>query len=181
MTWASNSTPTDQELYLADNLSIAKTKNKFGSTNMTRLGICTKLPTNADTSFPIKLNMVFVCDNNTSGDIEWRIRYAVTIDGSNIYHNTTDAPADAAGVLSVTKITSIGTNKKDMDIRETINVDVSTFSANPSDGKDCVLWVSIERDADVSNTNDTYAGSASLALITSSYVCWNNGNHLLGF
>ena len=95
-TYLSNSTPGSQEIFLSDNLSVSKSNNKFADGAVTRIGLNTYMKTCTDTSFPIKLKFAFMGDNNTAGDVEWKVRYAYTTSGSSIYHNTTDAPAEEA-------------------------------------------------------------------------------------
>ncbi len=146
-TYPSNSTPGSQEIFLSDNLSVSKSNNKFADGAVTRIGLNTYMKTCTDTSFPIKLKFAFMGDNNTAGDVEWKVRYAYTTSGSSIYHNTTDAPAEASGVTTVTKISSIASSNKDKDIREVIKLNIEDINVNPSSGDEHILWISLEREA----------------------------------
>nr|QBK88863.1 MAG: hypothetical protein LCMiAC01_05450 [Mimivirus LCMiAC01] len=180
-TYPSNSTPVSQEIFLSDNLSVKKIDNKFADSVVTRIGLSTYIKKCTDTSFPIKLKFAFVGDSDTAGDVEWKVRYAYTTSGSSVYHNTTDAPSEASGVTTVTKISSIAINSSDKDIREVIEMNIEDINVNPSSGDEHILWVSLERDASGGNANDTYTGAVSIIQLKGVYVSWSDSGHILAY
>nr|QBK89447.1 MAG: hypothetical protein LCMiAC02_05420 [Mimivirus LCMiAC02] len=180
-TYPSNSTPGSQEIFLADNLSVAKIDNKFADGSVTRIGLSTYVKICTDTSFPIKLHFAFMGDSDTTGDVEWKVRYALTTSGSSVYHNATDAPSEASGVTTVTKISSIAVNSKNKDIREVIELNIENINVNPSSGDEHIMFISLERDASGGNSNDTYPGAVSIFALKGVYVSWSESGHILSY
>ncbi|QKF94650.1 hypothetical protein QKU48_gp1192 [Fadolivirus algeromassiliense] len=180
-TYTSNSSSSNQEVFIGKNISMAKINNKFASGSLTRLGFCMKLPNDIDTSFPIKLNIALVTDNIATGNIDWIVRYDITKSDDSVYLNSGDAPTNSPNVTVVEKITTIPANNNNKDIRETISLDINKILPYSSNNPRYILWIGLERDATISNTNDTYSGSASIIMINSEYVSWNCGGHLNGF
>lgn len=179
--YTSTSFLQDQNLFITNILNIGGIKNKFIDGSSTKFGFCVNIPIDIDTSFPAKLNLAFICDSNISGNINWTLYYSTTNPMNNIYLNSSDAPFDNSNVVTIEKITNINSNQNNMDLREFINIDIHNISSFPSDGHEPILWIFLERNADISNTNDTYDGSVSLSLLKMTYVSWNNGGHIIGF
>ena len=181
-TYPSNSTVTNQEVYIGDNLSISKTYNKFDNDIISRIGMSGFLPVYIDTSFPIKLKLVYVLNSSTSGNIELVIKYAYTKAGSNIYHNSTDAPSEPTGVKTLTKVIPIAVDKNDIEIREEISINIEDINPNSSvvGGKN-ILWISLSRNSTTGNSNDTYQGSLSIVQMNFVYIAWGSGGHILSY
>jgi hypothetical protein len=175
----SNANAGTQELFLAKNLSVSRIKNVFTAATLCRLGLTSFIPMNIDTSFPIKLCVSYIVDNDTAGDIEWKLRWACSELDSNIYRNSTDAPTDAPNVNLTTNIMSIPATKKDTERRSEFLITVQKMGVNLQGSPPHQLWISLERNAGVSS--DTYTGSVSLIQVHCKIVTWSEGCHLLTY
>jgi len=164
---------TISNLYLASNIEIRSMVLPTGV--ITRLNLSTVLPTDLDTSFPLKLELGFIGDHATSGDVDWMLRYVISRTGDTIYHDLNDAPVDHSNVKTVQNTTSIA--NPDIDTRQVLLIQLSDYSTNPSDGMKNVLNLSLER----TGTTDTYAGSVYLIVSKCTYVSYIVGTHLLSF
>ncbi len=178
-TYVSDSTLGNQELFVTPTISIASKNNVFAAATVARIGFRFKMPIEIDTSFPIKLNIAFVCNNAAAGDIQWTLRYTYTESGNALFLNSTDAAASTATVITNTKITTLGINQNNKDLREVISMDIHTIPANPSNQDKYILFVTLERDA--TNVNDTYPGDVALFSLDGIYIIWSQGGHILGF
>jgi hypothetical protein len=179
--YSSNSSPTDNEIFIAKNLSIGLVKNVFTDGTLTRIGFCHRMATDIDISFPIKLNLAFIVNNPNVGNINFTLRYGFTTVGNAIFLNSTDAPTDGPNTITMQHIVNVASNTNNIDLRTTISMDVHTIPPNPSSGAKYIIFISLERNAIVDNTVDTYDGNVYLLMIDSSYVSWCDGGHLLGF
>ncbi len=175
----SDTTLGDQELFITPTISIGAKNNVFPSSTLARIGFRFKMPIEIDTSFPIKLNIAFVCNNATAGDIRWVLRYTYTENNNAMFLNAIDAAASTAVVITNTKITTVGTNQNNMDLREVVSMDIHTVPANPSNSYKYILFVTLERDP--TDVADTYPGDVALFSLDGIYVIWSQGGHILGF
>ena len=85
----------------------------------------------------------------------------------------------SAGEKNASTIISI--TSADIEHRGEIEIDLNNTNPNPVSGQPTMLWLSLERDATVGNTNDTYLGSVSLIQLSVPYVSWCTGGHLDSF
>jgi hypothetical protein len=180
-TYLSDTTLEDQDLYITPTINISPKNNVFSAGVLSRIGFRFKMPIEIDTSFPIKINLAFVCNNVNAGNIEWKIRYTYTTNGNDMFLNSTDADASSANVITTTKITVVGSNQNNKDLRDTISMAIHTIPGNPSTNNKYILFASLERDAVVSNTNDTYPGDVAIHMMDGVYVTWLQGGHILGY
>jgi len=173
----------NKELFLSKTLSIGKKNNTFAFDALSKIGIGGFLPEDIDISFPIKIRLSFIGDSNTAGDVEWKIDMSHTIVDSDIFDNSIDAPTNPSNNTTTTIITSIPINKKNKEIRETLPVNIYELYVNPKpdDGDQSHLWMNLQRDAQVSNTNDTYPGNIYIVNFEIKYIRWCSGDHLLSF
>lgn len=182
--YPSSSIVGDKELFVNPKISILRTNNVYAHGQKIRLGLRSLLPRKMDNSFPMKIEMAFVgcksLDNlNISGDVHWKLRYAVTSEDSPVYTDINDVPVDAQEHKEVVVITRLSNSNR--DTRSKFIVPLSSIDVNPISGNNIILWASIERDATVDNPQDTYDGDIAISLLKCSYVSWNDGSHLLGF
>ena len=176
--YPSNCSPISQEIFLADNLSIAIPNNVFSAGNVIRLGFNFKMPIEIDTSFPLKFNLSFIGSTGATGNVNWNLRYTYSAMGTGLYLNPNDTQVNPnPNIKIVSKITSISTNN--CDLRETICLDIHHIPANPSSSDKYIFYGTLERDA--TSITDTYLGNIILAMCDCNYVVWCNGGHLLGF
>lgn len=172
------STTSSNDLYLDTSLYLSRTNNVFVTNVLTQLGFNFKMPIQIDTSFPIKLNLSFVVNNATSGDIAWTLRYTYSTANTPIYLDVNDVVANTS-IITINKVTTIAVNKNNKDLRETINIDVHTIPANPSTNINYIFYGMLERNAGVGS--DTYAGNVVITHMDCNYIAWSTGGHLLGF
>lgn len=172
------SNTTSNELYLDTSLYVSRANNVFSAGVMTALGFNFKMPIQIDTSFPIKLNLSFVVNDASSGDIEWTLRYTYTTAESPIYLDIDDVVPNTT-IITINKVTTINVNKNNRDLRETVDIDVHTIPANPSTNINYIFHGTLERNAGIGN--DTYPGKVVIAHMDCNYIAWSTGGHLLGF
>jgi hypothetical protein len=166
------SSTTDQNLYIDQSLMIGLKNNTFPAGSDAKIGLILTLPISTDTSFPYKLNLSYIGDNDTDGTIEWKIRYFITTNNSNVYKNFSDAPELIS--TSITKTQTI--TDKNQTYQSLIPLDISGAQLISTSPKN-ILWITIQR----LSQNDTYSGSIHLSNINSTYVEWCQGIHLLSF
>ncbi len=177
--YPSNASSGNQAFYLDENISMMKYNNIFPTGSLNRIGFNFKMPTSIDISFPIKLNLSFIGDNTSVGDVEWVFRYTYTKEDSPIHLTLLDSQNNPnPNVMTITKITNLLANQDNRDKRDTINIDVHTIPGNPS-GVNHIFYGTLERNAGVNL--DTYPGNIILAHMDANYVSWAHNGHLLGF
>lgn len=173
----SNTSPANQSLFISSDIGVNYTTNVFSSGVLTRLGLIVNIPRNMDTSFPLKLSLMFIGDSGTSGNVSWTIRWAFTNSTSNVYHLITSAPTSAPGESNIVQSSTVTTI--DTTIKQNFLLQFTTLSSNVLTDDINLCWISIERNAAPSNTNDTYSGNISLIDIKAFYIIWSNGGHIL--
>lgn len=178
--YPSNSLPGSNELFMDNTLSLIKPNNVFTSNNLIRLGFNFKMPIQIDTSFPIKLNLSFVGDNSTSGNVYWTVRYCYCTENDPIYLNITDATNNPnVSILTINKTTIINASQNNKDLRQTIDIDVHAIPANPSTNVNYIFYAVLERNANVGS--DTYLGNIIMSYMDCNYISWSGGGHILGY
>jgi hypothetical protein len=92
---AANDSPSNQDLWVGDNIGVGRIENEFQNGTTDRAGFLTPLPADCDTSCHVKFKWS-IASNSSGGNIRWVIRYAWTSEGDAIYDTTTNAPTVAA-------------------------------------------------------------------------------------
>lgn len=179
MTEPANSTPDSQDVYLSDQLGVGRVNNKFKDNTTDRIGLNEFLPTDLDTSFPVKIKFSIVGDTAATGNVEFIARWNVSNNGSNIYRTTAAAPTSSSGEKSASTIIAMAA--ADVAYRGEIVVDLAGVNPNPSNGQPDLLWLSIERNATGGNTADTYAGNVTIVQMGVYYIKWRDGGHITGY
>jgi hypothetical protein len=175
------SLPSSQELFFAPGLTSSKLYNIFANSALTRVGFSFKMPIEIDISFPIKINIGFVCDDPTEGNIEWILKYTYSNTNTNVYLNNIDAQTNPnPNTITITKITQILSNTNKTNLNEVIVIDCSTISSNPSTNDKYHFYGTLTRDA-TTKVTDTYTGNVTLIGVDYDYVIWSSGGHLLSF
>ena len=181
-TFPSGMVTSAQEFFFASNLSIAKPNNVFSHGSLVRLGFSFKMPIDIDTSFPIKFNIGFVCNNVASGNVFWTIRYVYSPANGGIYLTSADAQNNPNANIIIATITSaITANQNNQDLRAVISLNVSTFPASLSSSDKYIFYGVLERNSTVSNANDTYPGSVYLSGLDANYCSWCNFGKVINF
>lgn len=175
------SLPASQELFFAPGLNSSKTYNIFADSVLTRVGFSFKMPIGIDISFPIKINIGFVCDSSSAGNVEWTLRYTYSNTNTNVYLNSTDAQTTPnPDMVTITKITSIASSTNKTNLNDTITIDCSSISSNPSTTDKYYFYGTLTRDA-TTKVTDTYVGNIVLIGLDCDYVIWSSGGYLSGF
>lgn len=166
-----NDSPSNQDLYVGDNLAVGRIENLFTNNATDRIGMLTPLPTTVDTSCPISFKWS-VRSTEGGGNIAWVIRWAYTSEGSSVYTSVLDAPATAVNQQTITYTTAAPTAANitkwysvDLDISEMVSRRSGTNFPD-------TLWLSIER-----TSGDTHGGEVALIAIKAEYVKWCLGGH----
>jgi len=168
------SSPADQDVYVSDNLSMGRRENRFQDGVVDQQGLVGYLPIDLDTSCPISMKFSFITDDNTAGNVMWRLHWGYTTDGDSVYRSTSAAP-------------TVGPNERIMeavlpaplfrDVQATLEmpIDVSELVSRRDSARGDMLWVTMERIGN--NALDTHAGDVSIIQLQASYTSWSNGGH----
>lgn len=165
-----NSSLNSQDLHLSSTLFANCTGNQFISGQNSRVTALCRLPENADTSFPIKLEVVFMVTDSAAGDIRLAVHRAVSVEGSSVH---TTATGMVASETSDIYTVSIGSNEESTVKAVRYSVDIS--DALPR-GTCSLLWLNLERQG--ADAADTYGGTMNVIDIFGLYVVWCSGGHL---
>jgi hypothetical protein len=179
MTEPANSSPDNQDVYMSDKLGVGRVENRFKDNTVDRIGLNEFLPTDIDTSFPIKIKFTVIGDTGTDGDAEFVARWNFTNAGDAIYRTTTAAPTSSTGEQSNSTIITI--EEADTSYRGEIQVSLAGTNPNPSNGQPDLVWLTIERDATGGNGNDTYPGNVTVVQMGVYYIKWRDGGHITGY
>lgn len=179
ITKPNNSSPGNQTIYLSDNMGMGLTDNNFQDGSLDRIAFNGLLPQDIDFSFPIKVKVVYMGSSNSSGDVEWFVKFVNTNVGTGVYMTTMPAPTDHADTVTTTKITNIGVNTSETEQRETFEMQLTNINPRPAIGEEDMLWISIERNG--AGSNDTYSGDIALVQINLFYIKWCEGGHILDY
>jgi len=173
--------PTSQEIFFSPGLSSSKNYNVFANLALTRVGFSFKMPIEIDISFPIKLNIGFVCEDPSDGYIEWVLNYTYSNTNTDIYLNSTDAQTNPnPNSLTLSKLTQVFSNTNKANLNDVIVIDCSTISSNPSTNNKYYFYGTLSREA-TTKVTDTYNGNVTLISVDYDYVVWSSGGHLLSF
>lgn len=173
-----NTTPTNYDIFLSDNLVMNRSGNRFPNGSTTRVGFNSLMPYELDTSFPIKIQWDSVGNSDNAGDVYWVIRWGKSTIGSNIYNNDTDAPSTVLGEKSSTHTHSIGAGKKDTHLICIEYISVNDMNFRNSTSND-IFWVTIERQG--GHASDTYDGDIGIIQLSAFYIKWCEGGHITMF
>jgi len=165
-------TVENTEIFMDSNLSSSVVK-EFPDGVLSKISTISKLPTNLDIGFPLKVNFSIIGDNNTPGDVYFKVYYGKTNTNSSVFLTSTLTNNEQ----SLTKVVSIAESQK--ETRGTFSLDVSKFLTNLSTGENDLLWLTIERDG--TNIEDTYSGNIFLIHSDVKYIKFYSGGHILSF
>lgn len=177
---ASTTVVYDQDFFITDTYSFDKKNNSFPNSVDTIYAFNTYLPYDIDTSFPIKLKVAFVVDAPFSGEIEWKINWKYTNNGDPVYLNMMDAPSTDSSITTISYISTIDSNQNNLDLRATLDIQIDNIAPIDPNSEN-LLWIFFERDATMSNTTDTFAGTANIIQLFAQYVSWRSGGYLENF
>jgi hypothetical protein len=181
--WQSFSTsgnaPASQDVYLSDNLDVGRTFNRFADGAIDRVAMAVYLPTDIDTSCPVRLVLSFAPNGAVNGNVEWRFRWASSKSGDAIYASAAAAPPTAPDEQTVTLVVPILAAQVFTQVDCAIDIPIPRLTSKlPGSVAGRLLWLSIERNATAGNPADTYANDIIMAQLGLYYTAWSSGEHV---
>ena len=167
----------NQNFHVFKNIFTKKNNNSLKSNILSILCVENLIPPNIDISFPLKIKIIYVVDNNSPGNIQIILTYLFTTVNSNIFLNDIDIPTDVSTTNSIVKNINIPANSKNKELHDEIIINISNIDLT----NECILWLKLERDACVHNVSDSYPGNFNIIKFIGKYVAWCSGNHFLSF
>lgn len=168
-----NSSPSNQDIFISDNVAVGRTENKFTNGATDRIGFNAYLPLDLDTSSPVKFRWSVITDNSGGGDISWAIRWAYSTDGDSVYENTGSAPTTGANEQQINLSSAAPTVDSTQKTYE-VSLDISNMISRRETGSfGDVLWITLER-----TVGDTHAGNVSVINLRAFYTKWCEGGHI---
>jgi len=171
---STNETPSDGTTYISKSLSVGSSNTIFGPYKISRTSVNYYVPTNMDTSIPVKLIWSWM-NNQTGGFVRWVVRHAYTNDGDSIGETPPSVPEQSNNeqIQVLTQSISL-TNKQQTNIAY---LAFPNATARPENGKaPSLLWISLERDG--IDPGDTNEGSVYMININMRYAAWRTGEFL---
>jgi hypothetical protein len=179
VTWgsfqAANASPGNQDVYLADNIGVGRSENLFEEEAIDRQALVQFAPQNLDTSSKLKIVFSFAGDSSSSGDVLFKVRWAKSATGSDVYDNTGDAPGTAPGEKIFSGLFSFASNNDDIQKCVSVPIDFPSLLLDNTDSCPESLWVSFERTG--TDGSDTYPGDVALIDVAVFYHQWCEGGH----
>lgn len=166
--------PSDQDVYLSDNLDVGRLENMFENATVDRSGFVGHLPFDFDTSCPIKLRVSMFSVGTSGGNIRWVLRIAKSSDGDSVYETRQKAPPTAP---EQTEIISILPAPSTLNVQLTheFEFDVSQMVSRRSSGFGDLLWITLERTGN--HGDDTHNDDIAAISISAYYTRWCEGGH----
>ncbi|MCP4493398.1 MAG: hypothetical protein GY820_39740 [Gammaproteobacteria bacterium] len=176
------SSPGNQDLYALNSdtgadydIGVGREENSFAANSRNRISDARPLPSDIDTSGLITIELYWVGDSASAGDVLWKTSMGIVSIGDPITDAVASAPTDITGQAETSYLESIGINEEDKLRRTVFTFDVSEAIAVYSDGSSDIFWPCIISDGD--NGLDDYPGTRNLVCLRGSYYKWNNGGH----
>lgn len=169
-------------LYLSKSVCIIRDNYIFPPNKNKRICVVGYLDKSLDTSFPIKLKLAVIFDDDTPGKIVYNVRYGYSIECEKIYRNMEDVPIENDHPPKIQKnviIHEVPENSKDIDTRIDTQLDVSNINVNPDGKHASLIWFCIERDTE--DQLDDYPGSIYMIDFSVFGIKWNDGSHILSY
>lgn len=177
--YSSDDSPLDQQVFITKDININLQRNLFKAGLKAKQSMRGIIPDNVDTSFPLSVRVSFVGSSSNSGNVHWKFKYIVTVEGDPIYFTADDAPG--TDTKTIEDDLTVTVEQANQDARMSLDLDIQQVDINPGNGKSHIIWMSLERDSSGADNLDTYDGDIAVILFKCSYVTWNNGSHLLAF
>lgn len=169
---AANSSPSNQDLWIGDNLGVGRIENQFDAFTTDRSGLVRPFPNDIDTSSPIRLTLFLHSElTDASPNLSFTVRWGYSSNGSLVGDSTGDVPTVAATEQSLTQsITPVAANQQ---FSVDFYLDVSDIIAQRDGGvPGDLFWCSIQR------SNDGNTSDISLIQIKIDYASWRYGGHI---
>lgn len=168
---AANSSPSNQDLWIGDNLGVGRIENQFEFGTVDRIGLVRPFPNDIDTSAPVRLTLWLHTDlTDLAPDLSFTVRWAHTQNGNAVYDSTASAPTTAVNQQTLTQ--TITPPVIDTQFSMEFSLDISDIVPERSGSNEGDLfWLSIQRNND-GNFNDV-----SLIQIKLDYLSWRLGGN----
>ena len=170
---AANNSPANRDIYLSDTLGVGRIENDFQNNTIDRSGFVQYLPYDVDTSSPLTLALTYIVDSNSSGNIDFTIRWATSIDGEGVYESTSQAPSNSPNQRSLSGSQPIGSSERRIQKSFTAEIEIPEAIARNGESSASLLWLTIERNG----SSDSYSGDASVVELALYYESWNEGGY----
>ena len=173
--------PGNQNLYFGDSIGLDMNDNNFVPTATDRICRILALPTDLDSSHPMILQWRWIPSNGNSGNVQWNVRWAYSVDGAF-------APGDPAAIVNVSTGTAPTNAPTQQQIAFTTSapgvlrqqvttycqLDISNMiTTRTKYGNGDLMWVSFERTGGAAP--DTFTGSVFLVDINLLYCSATSG------
>lgn len=175
---AANDSPSNQDVYISDNMGVGRRENLFANGVTDRSGFATYLPFECDTSSKIKIIWSCITNDNSGGNIEWILRngYSNDLDFNDVYTSTASAPTTAPNEQSQTIVVAAPTANNKQTTYEAY-IDVSNMIARRIVGQPDLLWVTLQRSG--AGGLDSHTGNVGIINIAGQYLKWCQGAHVV--
>jgi len=171
---AAAASPSNQDLFLSDNLDVGRVENKFVNNNIDRVGFLSPIPETIDTSTPIVFAWSVITDDATAGNIEWVVSWGFNTPTGNVYKSQGSAPTTAPNEQNTTVVEAAPISANTVQWYKT-DLDISDMISRRLGGFPDTLWVSLERVGD--SGSDTHSGDIALVGIAADFLTWCFGGH----
>lgn len=171
---AAANSPSNQDIYLSDNLDVGMVENDFVNSATDRTAMAFNIPLDLDTSCPVRFRISYFGTAAGTATVDWTVRWAYSAPGDSIYTSAATAPTTAPNEQSITRSVAMNASAGTLQT-ELFELDVNgiiTERASAASGD--ILWISVER----TGTTDAYAGDVVMISITPFYTCWREGGHV---
>ncbi len=179
--WASS--PTNQDLYALNSadgadydLGVGRIENEFVTGITDKISFGGLVPLDIDTSSPVRIEVYWVCNNATAGDIYWKTSKGSTSVGDGVGFDVGTAPATIDGYEITSTVEAVGASENYKLKRTVFEFDVSEIISRYADGSSDVLTIAVTRDG--ADESDDYAGNVAIYEIRGTYVKCFDGGHI---
>jgi hypothetical protein len=178
MAHPASASPANYDLYISDKLNSGRIENRFANNATDRTGLILPVPTDIDTSYPIKLRIISATISDSSGDVNWDIRYKFIDNADSIYGSTADAPSSAGETL-VTLVDTPPTTKDTLHISDWAELPITMAKIRPEipTAKPSLLAITIER----IGTEDSYGADIAIVNVTVKRLKAFGGEHISAY
>jgi hypothetical protein len=171
---SATASPSDQDIYISDNLDVGMIENNFTNAATDRTGLAFYIPLDLDSSCPVRFRLSYFGTAAGTDAVDWNIRWGYSSPGDTIYTSAATAPTTGINEQLISRSTAMPLTANTLQ-SEIFELDVSTLIIerdNAASGD--ILWVSIER----TGTTDAYSGDVIMVSISPYYTKWRDGGYI---
>lgn len=162
--------PNDQNIWVSQNIAVPKVENNFRAGFDSRVTRSGTLPTNTDTSSPVRVVWRWVPSTAAAGNVEWTITWTYVPHGFVYGFVNPGAPHPNEKTISV--VTAVpGVARQAVD--SVFTLDISGLRARVVGGHGDILFVSVKRAAGAGL--DSYGGDAVVVDIDATHLAYMDG------